>query len=400
MAERVAPVRRLRYGVVGLGEIGRLHARFARENPRIDLVAVVDPDRTREPLARALGVPLLPDLASLLERGVAAVSVATPPHLHHDQAAACLTAGVHALVEKPLALRTSDADRLVALARSSGTKLGVVHQYRMFRSSRTLKRIVAEGTIGRVLRALWTWGDLRGRRYYGRGEWRATWEGAGGGVLAHAALHQLDLLCWILGPARRVAALLDRQIQRTQVEDAVAAAVQFESGALATFQASFNEPRGASVRQLVGDRGIVVVPEVRSLTFDELDVVRLGTYARPLDEAAEDELSHPHVDVHWRVARDGSGSLARVLRPRRLFRRLGLVPAWRAPLAEMLDGFAVSVLEDREPPVTAGDALPALELMHAIVVSAVRGRAVDLPLDRALQDAVHSELIARGSFAS
>jgi predicted dehydrogenase len=118
---------RTKTAVIGVGHLGKFHARIHKENPRAELVAVVDANAERAgALARELGVPALPDF-SALPREVAAVSIAVPTAHHAAVAIPLLERGVHCLIEKPLAASVAEADRILAAARCGGAKVAVGH---------------------------------------------------------------------------------------------------------------------------------------------------------------------------------------------------------------------------------------------------------------------------------
>ncbi len=117
----------LRTAVIGTGHLGRIHARLAAEAAHIDLVAIVDVSReARERVAEETGCRAVADYRELVGDIEAAV-VATPTVHHHQVAKGLLTAGVHVLVEKPIATTVAEADELVELAQSRGLKLQVGH---------------------------------------------------------------------------------------------------------------------------------------------------------------------------------------------------------------------------------------------------------------------------------
>jgi predicted dehydrogenase len=120
-------MRPLRVAVIGAGHLGRLHAQKLRQQPGASLVAVVDPlPEARERLAAEHDVPPLADHRQAVEWADAAV-VAVPTALHRTVAVDLLAAGMHLLVEKPLASTLAEADELVAAARQHGALLQVGH---------------------------------------------------------------------------------------------------------------------------------------------------------------------------------------------------------------------------------------------------------------------------------
>ncbi|MBM4125611.1 MAG: Gfo/Idh/MocA family oxidoreductase, partial [Nitrospira sp.] len=117
----------LRVGVIGVGHLGQHHARLYAALPGATLAGVTDDDPERAKLiADRHQVPVFAQAAALLER-IDAVSVAVPTSAHHAVVTACLKAGVHVLVEKPIAVTLPEARDLVALADAKGCVLQVGH---------------------------------------------------------------------------------------------------------------------------------------------------------------------------------------------------------------------------------------------------------------------------------
>lgn len=116
---------KIRVAVVGVGHLGRFHAQKYAALPHCELVAVVDVDRARaKAVSRELGVAGYTTLAPVLAQ-VDAVSIATPTRCHHSVGRACLEAGKHTLMEKPIAADIAQGEELIALARSRGVVLQV-----------------------------------------------------------------------------------------------------------------------------------------------------------------------------------------------------------------------------------------------------------------------------------
>ena len=103
--------------------------------------------------------------------------------------------------EKPLAVTVSGADAMIAAARESGKKFGVMYQMRTEPQNRAAKEIIASGALGEIYRVNLVMGWYRSQAYYDSGGWRATWAGEGGGVLINQAPHFLDMFCWLGRPA-------------------------------------------------------------------------------------------------------------------------------------------------------------------------------------------------------
>ena len=144
---------RLPVAVIGAGNMGRHHARNYSEFSDADLRAIVDVDIERaRALAARFGCRAYASVDELLaEEGVAAASVATPTRNHVETAAELLSAGVHVLVEKPIAATLAEADRLIALAEEHDLVLAVGHVERFNPAVRALKRAIERGDMGDIV---------------------------------------------------------------------------------------------------------------------------------------------------------------------------------------------------------------------------------------------------------
>jgi predicted dehydrogenase len=140
MAAPESPDRELRIGVVGVGVMGSNHARVLSELPGAKLVGIADPDRKQaEFIAQAVGSVPVNDLGELLARGVDAVSIAAPTHLHHQLALQAIREGVHVLVEKPIGSTPDEGRDIVAAARRAGVTLMVGHVERFNPAVQSIK---------------------------------------------------------------------------------------------------------------------------------------------------------------------------------------------------------------------------------------------------------------------
>ncbi|MBO2031217.1 Gfo/Idh/MocA family oxidoreductase [Siccationidurans ginsengisoli] len=193
----------------GVGHIGRRHAALVARHAGASLVALVD---VREELRAGLaaefpGVPFFLSLEEYLQSGPAAdvLTVATPNGLHAPQAVAGLRAGLHVVVEKPVALHTADAVRIVQMARQTGRLAFGVMQNRYSPPAAWLKQLYDEGRLGEVFLVQLTCFWNRDARYYQPDGWRGT-RALDGGPLFTQFSHFVDLLYWVFGDITNIAA--------------------------------------------------------------------------------------------------------------------------------------------------------------------------------------------------
>jgi predicted dehydrogenase len=190
---------RVRFAIVGCGAVAAGHYLPAlAASAAAEAALLVDRDRERaRALAARWGVPAVAaDPREVPGRAEAAV-VALPNHLHAPVARELLAAGVHVLVEKPMALSTADCDAMIAAADAGGARLTVGLQFRFFDSTRLVADLLGSGLLGRLERF-----DLRlgvVSRWPFASDFVLRRESAGGGVLVDYGVHVLDLLLHWLG---------------------------------------------------------------------------------------------------------------------------------------------------------------------------------------------------------
>ncbi len=188
----------LRIGFAGVGGIARVHADAARKIEGVELTAAVN---HREPTLRAFaedfGIPnTYTDIEGMLADGVVdAVVISTPNYLHAPQTIAALNAGVHVMVEKPMAMNASEAQEMVEASEKSGALLMVAHCWRFDREVRWLKEQMNAGEIGRIVRTT----GYGVHVHWGPSGWFTQKVFAGGGALADMGIHAIDTVRFLLG---------------------------------------------------------------------------------------------------------------------------------------------------------------------------------------------------------
>ncbi len=230
---------RIRVAVVGTGAISQImHIPILAEHPGAELAVLADVELHKaRTVADRFGVPEAVDPSGVLGReDLDAVVLCTPNHLHEEQAIAALRAGKHVFVERPIALSSAGARRVVEAARESATALvvGLPHRFRPEASA--LRSYVTGGEMGRLnaVRGIW----LNRRVPVMRPTWRQSAERAGGGALMDLGVPSLDLCLWLVGyPAiRRVTCIT--QPGDHEVEDAAVLMAASEDGVAFTVEVS------------------------------------------------------------------------------------------------------------------------------------------------------------------
>jgi predicted dehydrogenase len=233
----------LRVGLLGAGWIMDFHARAVAEHPGAELVAAAN---WREPslakLAARHGIPrTTTDWRELVaDPGVDAVVVATPNALHAEQAIACLRAGKHVLVEKPMARDLAEADAMLAAEAASRARLMVAHCWRFHPDVLALRARVAAGELGEVVKTRGYGAHAR----WGPSGWFTDPELAGGGALLDMGVHAIDTARFLLGDPRPVAvrATVGARYRDDPVDDDAIVLVTWSNGSNSIVESGWWQP--------------------------------------------------------------------------------------------------------------------------------------------------------------
>ena len=231
-------------GVVGCGVIAPTHARALQAVGGVDMRWACDLDRAKaEAFAGAFGVPhTTTDFRAMLaDPAVDFVCVCTDHAAHVAVSAAALAAGKDVLCEKALAADTAGVQAMLAAHDAAPERVfGVVFQHRIDPVNQIVKKLVDDGALGQVLTAGVQLRCLRTDDYYLGDDWRGTWEHEGGAVLINQAIHFIDLLIWLMGPADSLVGSYANLTHEDsmETEDTAAALLRFPCGAIGNIEAT------------------------------------------------------------------------------------------------------------------------------------------------------------------
>lgn len=264
----------IRFGIVGCGVIARFHARAIENCPGAVLTAACSKSyESAVKFCAEEGIEAFESYDALLKReDIDAVAICTPSGEHYAQIKAALEAGKHVLVEKPMCIRLSEAEEVIALAKEKGLLLCAVAQLRFSDSIREMKRVISDGHLGKIYSAALTMRYYRSQAYYDQAGWRGTWDMDGGGVLMNQGIHGVDMLCYLLGEVSEIKGFADTMGRNIEVEDTAAAALRFRSGAMAVIDASTCCEPGFPLRLVIsGEKGTIALEgnSISTWTIDE-----------------------------------------------------------------------------------------------------------------------------------
>lgn len=256
----------VKIGIIGIGNMGSSHLQSILNGkvPGMKVSALCDLNKERLMTVREQNpeIDVFESYEDLLDSSdTDAVIIAVPHPMHADIAIAAFQKKKHVLVEKPIDIKVSKAQKLNKIAKESGKCFGIMLNQRtngLFQKARSL---IQEGELGELKRSVWiitNW--YRTQHYYNSGSWRATWCGEGGGVLLNQAPHNLDLWQWICGMPTAVTAFCNvAKFHEIEVEDEATIYTEYENGATGIFITSTGDCPGTNRLEITGTRGKLVL---------------------------------------------------------------------------------------------------------------------------------------------
>lgn len=244
----------LRAGLIGLGAMGRHHARVLAGLDGVELVAIADPDG--DPHGRGQGAAVVPTVSALIERGIDYAVVACPTGLHVEVGLELAAAGVGALVEKPLADSLAGAEQLVEAFESRGLVAGVGHIERYNPALQNLRSRLEAGELGEVY-------QVQTRRQ-GPFPHRI----ADVGVVKDLATHDIDLTAWVTGQEYATVAAQTFHKSGRPHEDMVSATGKLTGGAIVNHLVNWLSPFKERFTMVTGTKGSFLADTLTAdLTF-------------------------------------------------------------------------------------------------------------------------------------
>ena len=256
---------KLKFALIGCGSIARKHAHVLHEYlDEAEIGAFVDMDISRAAeFSQKYGAPAFSSAAEMMQAvgdDIDVLSVLTPSGAHAANVLDLVQYGRPLVVEKPLALRLEDADRMIDACDAHGIKIFVVHQNRYNPAVMKAREALEQGRFGKLalgtVRLRWK----RDQKYYDSEAWRGTWA-HDGGVFMNQAVHHIDMLTWFMGGVESVRSLAATRLVKIEAEDTGVAVLRFNSGALGVLEATTaarpNDLEGSI--SILGEKGSVVI---------------------------------------------------------------------------------------------------------------------------------------------
>jgi predicted dehydrogenase len=347
----------LGFAVIGCGMIARFHARAIAEIPQARVAALVSrTPANAHKLLTETGTPPCPVFTTVEDAlrapGVDAVIITTPSGAHLEPALAAAAAGKHVVVEKPLEITGPRCQQIIDACDRHRVQLCTIFPSRFGDANTTLKSAVEGGRFGRLTLGETTCKWWRSQAYYDEGGWKGTQALDGGGAMMNQAIHNVDLLLWLMGAATHVSGFTATLAhERIEVEDTAVAVLRFKNGAIGVIQATTSvHPGYPKTIAVHGDRGSAVIEQDDVLRWD-------FTPETDSDKAVKERFAA-------KVGASGGSADPKAISHE----------GHRRQLAD----FVAAVRENRPPKVDGREGKRAVDLICAIYESHRTGRVVEI----------------------
>lgn len=344
----------MKYALIGCGRISPNHIAAAKAND-LEFVAMCDvvPDnmKDKELKFELTEVRQYTDYTEMLDKErPELVAIATESGKHAQIALDALDYGCNLIIEKPIALSLSDADKIIEKADRLGLKVCACHQNRFNKSIQKIREAVEKNRFGKMLHGTAHIRWCRDHEYYDRASWRGTWE-QDGGALMNQCIHNIDLLRWMMGDEiDEVVGMTDRlHHDYIQAEDLGMALIKFKNGSYGIVEGTTNVyPKNLEeTLYLFGEKGTI------KAGGQSVNVIEEWNFSDMLDNPDE---------VKARFHENPPNVYG-----------YGHTPLY----ADVIN----AIENNRQPYVDARAGKRALELVLAIYKSAAENTIVKLPLD-------------------
>ncbi len=368
---------KVKFGVIGIGNMGSAHVVNISNLKNCALTAVCDIDpeafnRIDEGIRS--GLQLFTDPEKFLkEADIDAVVISVPHYSHPDLAILAMRQGRHIIVEKPIAVHKAEAERMIAEAKKyPELRKSAMFNQRTVPAHRKIKQMIDSGELGKIMRVNWIITDwFRSQCYYDSGDWRASWRGEGGGVLLNQCPHQLDLMQWFFGmPCKVRATAKFGKYHDIEVEDEVNAYLEYADGKTGNFIASTGEIPGTNRLEIMAERGRLVYEGGR------LEFKRNEVETTEFNRTTDKKFGLPDI---WRC-------------------EIPVAAPSPTPHKDIVENVAEAILHGTPLLAPMEEGINALELGNAMLLSGWKEETVNLPIDSAEYAARLEKLIATSRY--
>ena len=344
-------MKKINISIVGTGLMGLQHIKAISKSKKANLHSIVDISDSAKKLSNKYKIPLYSDVSSLLKSNqLDAVIVATPNQLHEKHTISFLKKKIPVLLEKPISDNIKSAKKIIISSKKNKTPLLIGYHRRHNAIVSKVKTIIRSGKLGNIVSAnVLCW--LYKHKEYFKESWRTS---RGGGPLGINLVHDIDMICYLLGSIRYVQAFTTNKNRKFKVEDTATVSLIFESGALCTLNIS----------------DTIVAPWSYELTAGENPAYPVTNQSAYMIGGTKGSIQFPNLK-YWFYKKERSWW-------NKIFLKSDINKKDDNTLVNQIDHFSDVVLKKVKPKVNGNDGLNSLKIFAAITKSAKTGKKIKI----------------------
>ena len=344
-------MKKINISIVGTGLMGLQHIKAISKSKKANLHSIVDISDNAKKLSNKYKIPLYSDVSSLLKSNqLDAVIVATPNQLHEKHTISFLKKKKPVLQENPTSENIKSAKKIIISSKKNKTPLLIGYHRRHNAIVSKVKTIIRSGKLGNIVSAnVLCW--LYKHKEYFKETWRIS---RGGGPLGINLVHDIDMICYLLGSIRYVQAFTTNKTRKHKVEDTATVSLIFESGALCTLNIS----------------DTIVAPWSYELTAGENPAYPVTNQSAYMIGGTKGSIQFPNLK-YWFYKKERSWW-------NKIFLKSDINKKDDNTLVNQIDHFSDVVLKKVKPKVNGSDGLNSLKIFAAITKSAKTGKKIKI----------------------
>ncbi len=344
-------IKKINISIVGTGLMGLQHIKAISKSKKANLHSIVDITNNAKSLSKKYKIPLYSNVNELLKsKNLDAVIVATPNQLHEKHTVSFLKNKIPVLLEKPISDNINSAKKIISSANKNKTPLLIGYHRRHNSIVSKVKSIINKGKLGNIVSANVLCWLYKHKSYY-KEKWRVS---KGGGPLGINLVHDIDMICYLLGPIKYVQAFTTNKNRKFSVEDTATISLIFNSGALCTLNLS----------------DTIVAPWSYELTAGENPAYPITNQSSYMIGGTKGSLQFPNLK-YWFYKKERSWW-------NKIFVNEDKNKKDDNTLVNQIDHFAEVVAKKTKPKVNGNDGLVSLKIFAAITKSAKSGKKIKL----------------------
>ena len=343
--------KKINISIIGTGLMGLQHIKAIQKSKKANLHSIVDISNNAKNLSKKYKIPLYSNVSELLNsKKLDAVIVATPNQLHEKHTVSFLKNKIPVLLEKPISDNIQSAKKIISSANKNKTPLLIGYHRRHNSIVSKVKNVINKGKLGNIVSTNVLCWLYKHKAYY-KEKWRVN---KGGGPLGINLVHDIDMICYLLGSIKYVQAFTTNKTRKFQVEDTATISLIFNSGALCTLNLS----------------DTIVAPWSYELTAGENPAYPITNQSSYFIGGTKGSIKFPNISI-WYYKKERSWW--NLIKSKQIKTNKS-----NNTLVNQIDHFSTVVQKKIKPKVTGEDGLISLKIFDAILKSAKLGKKIKI----------------------